>query len=1135
MTEKVTEQIVEVRDTRARQRALDPTTSFVVSAPAGSGKTELLIQRILTLLCQVDRPENILAITFTRKAASEMRERIVAALEEATAGAPVESDHQTQTRALALSVLARDSELSWNLLLNPNRLRIQTIDAFCRQIADQLCLDTGFSLPPLLTEDADELYRLAAEQMLGYLEQDSAQGQAMRKLTSHLDGNLEEICTLFANLLGSRDSWLPLALSRELLEPDYLQTRIRALAEETLEQTAAELQLLQSELEQLLDYALTYAEENPGDTKWLDEALCREIPPLDTTELNSWKALVGFLTTATGSFRKSAEKRLGFPSAKQSKDDALADVRKQQFVDLISALNENAKVLPLLNRIRALPDPENQSFTHEINSILMQLLPTLAAEFMVLSQERGETDYASVSMTALRALGEPDKPTPLALRLDYRINHILVDEFQDTSVTQVRLLESLTLGWQPDDGRTLFVVGDGMQSIYSFRKADVSLFMRARQFGIGEIQLEPLNLSANFRSEKQIVDWVNQSFQQTFPNKDDLISGQVGFQRADIVRPDSEWKVQLQGYGSRESEAEAIASNIAGKLKFSEDSIAILVRGRNHLSAILPALRERNIQWQAQDIDPLAERMAVMDIHSLTRALCSLADRIAWLSILRAPWAGLDNADLYHLCQWRPNKQEPVDEGPQTKEWPSIWTAIQSAQSIQAISSTGKQILSRIERAMSTAFTDLGHLPLRTLIDNLWRRLDGEATLFEIKDRQDINDYLDLLEASEQAGFISDWHAFERRLSDLYAQPTELAESEHLSSGRVQIMTIHKSKGLEFDHVYIPALDRSQRSSDNPLLLWWQREFHDGAEGYLLSTKPARGEEGDLYSYLKFEQNNRERHERARLLYVACTRAKKSLYMTATVGGDKEQIGKPSSGSMLAILWDQYQQQFSGSFAPAKNATETENPSLKHIRRIDPTRPIPEYADSAAPYLTEATPPIPGRFSINFVQRLLGDILHESLMRIVRDELPPESELFLDRWNQLLNSGGITADDKQAALNSLSQSLEQMSRDEVGRWLLDPTHQDSQAELDIDYFDSKGQIKRAIVDRTFVADGVRWIIDYKSSSPMEAESEDAFLDRESNAYRPQLARYAQLLSSPGTPVKALLYFPMAGLHQEISV
>jgi ATP-dependent helicase/nuclease subunit A len=128
-------------------------------------------------------------------------------------------------------------------------------------------------------------------------------------------------------------------------------------------------------------------------------------------------------------------------------------------------------------------------------------------------------------MAAQRALGEPEEPTDLALSLDYQIRHLLVDEFQDTSVSQFSLLEKLTAGWQRGDGRTIFVVGDPMQSIYRFREAEVGLFLKACGDGIGAIPLELVRLSANFRSDKGIVDWVNATFPSVLPTEEEITTG----------------------------------------------------------------------------------------------------------------------------------------------------------------------------------------------------------------------------------------------------------------------------------------------------------------------------------------------------------------------------------------------------------------------------------------------------------------------------------------------------------------------------------------------------------------------------------------------------------------------------------
>jgi len=122
--------------------------------------------------------------------------------------------------------------------------------------------------------------------------------------------------------------------------------------------------------------------------------------------------------------------------------------------------------------------------------------------------ERGEADFTEIAQGAVRALGTAEAPTDLLLSMDASVRHILVDEFQDTSFSQWELLVLLTSGWQPNDGRTLFLVGDPMQSIYRFRDAQVALFLKAQSEGLGSVQLEPLTLTTNFRSHAGLVDWV---------------------------------------------------------------------------------------------------------------------------------------------------------------------------------------------------------------------------------------------------------------------------------------------------------------------------------------------------------------------------------------------------------------------------------------------------------------------------------------------------------------------------------------------------------------------------------------------------------------------------------------------------
>ncbi len=150
------------QDHAAREQAIDPSQSFIVQAPAGSGKTELITQRYLALLANSQgEPEQIIALTFTNKAVNEMRTRIVNALTIAAQDAPCKSPHQENTKQLAMKVLKQDKKYNWCLLENPNRLRIQTIDAFCCRLTKQLPLMSGFGANANITEDPTPQYKKA--------------------------------------------------------------------------------------------------------------------------------------------------------------------------------------------------------------------------------------------------------------------------------------------------------------------------------------------------------------------------------------------------------------------------------------------------------------------------------------------------------------------------------------------------------------------------------------------------------------------------------------------------------------------------------------------------------------------------------------------------------------------------------------------------------------------------------------------------------------------------------------------------------------------------------------------------------------------------------------------------------------
>src|SRR5690606_10929817 len=221
-------------------------------------------------------------------------------------------------------------------------------------------------------------------------------------------------------------------------------------------------------------------------------------------------------------------------------------------------LVETPGLLEAMRPLYDLPPPQYSDTQWEALEAILALLNPAVARLRIIFGSRGQADFTEFAHGALAALGEADDPSDLLLSIDARISHILVDEFQDTSQSQFALLGKLTAGWQAGDGRTLFLVGDPMQSIYRFREAEVSLFLNARKDGLGSVRLEPLTLQTNFRSQANLVAWFNEAFTRVLPPEEDAASGAVPYSPAvPAVKnpPLAGPAVQWHGFHDRVSEA----------------------------------------------------------------------------------------------------------------------------------------------------------------------------------------------------------------------------------------------------------------------------------------------------------------------------------------------------------------------------------------------------------------------------------------------------------------------------------------------------------------------------------------------------------------------------------------------------
>jgi len=1093
-----------IPDSGARRGALDPARSFIVQAPAGSGKTGLLIQRYLRLLASVEHPEEIIAITFTRKAAGEMRERVLEALAQARAGRAPESEHERTTLELAVAALARDTAAGWGVTENPARLRIQTIDSLCAALTRQMPMLSRFGSQPESIEDAQALYAEAARATLALIEGDKAVAQDVERLLTHLDNDVGRIEGLLAEMLRRRDHWLRHVHGKER---DALETALKSERNGVFKRARG---LLPAEARAEWEAIAGYAFANLDRGRFNDG-------------IEDWAALARLFLTEEGEWRRSLTKNQGFPAGKA------AQPWKERAFALFEQLRAHDAFRITLAELRKLPPGEYREDQWEVLGAIMRLLPRAAAQLKLVFQARGQVDFTEVAQGALLALGGTEAPSDLALALDYRIRHLLVDEFQDTSISQYELIAKLTTGWEPGDGRTVFAVGDPMQSIYRFREAEVGLFLRARAAGIGDLALEAISLSANFRSQSGIVEWVNDIFPRVMPEREDVAAGSVPY-TASVATLGALAGAAVTVHpffnGDYAGEAGRVAELAAHARRENADAIvAILVRNRGHLREIVPRLKDAGLRFRAIEIEQLGHRPVVQDLLALTRALSHPADRLAWLAVLRAPWCGLTLADLDALA-----------EG----EARTVWELMNDEARVAALSNDGRERLARVRAVLQSSLDERCRGSLRERVAGAWFALSGPACVEDATDLEDAEIYFEYLGTHEEAGEFGDRVAFEDGLAELYALPDVQADD------RLQIMTIHKAKGLEFDTVIVPGLGRPPRGEDPRLFLWMEQPDEMRGEPALLLApiQEAGADDDPIYRWLQKLEAEKERFEAGRLIYVAATRARKRLHLLGAVrlAADDDgtpQVRAPHVRTLLNQLWPVVRGVFeeaAARLADSLRAPEEEgaddNKIDQSLRRIASgwQAPVPP------PRVAWSPPPEPprARDAIEFswvgeAARHVGSVVHRWLQRIADDGLAGWDEkrvrALKKAFENELVACGLSADAVTGCAARVAAILERTLADERGRQLLGP-HKDAQSELRLTGVGKDG-IVNIVVDRTFIdAGGTRWIVDYKTGTHEGADVE-AFLDREQERYRGQLEQYAALMRGiDSRPVRLGLYFPL---------
>lgn len=1057
-----------LHDHAQRHAATDPDCSYIVEAPAGSGKTEILTQRFLRLLARVQEPEQIIALTFTRKAANEMRERVLSALRHVSEGSLPNSPHQQTTFQYAQQALARDHTQGWHLLQHGRRLRIMTIDALCQMIAQAIPLHSHHYAT--ITEQPQILYHRAARAYVQDAQYEAVYQPDLKTLLQHLDNRQDVLIPLFAQVLAQRDQWLtPLFLARNQSKRDFEQ----ALAWITQHELTRFCQTIpndvQNELLALVKRLVTHG--------GLDNPKLSALEHWESfTQIDSEQAvaLASLFLTSTQTLRKGFDHHIGLK--RDRCPDPVYTQIKTQSKQICEALQSLPEFEAALLQISHLPKAEFAEQQWAVLQALFRVLPLLVAHLSLQFQDQGTIDFTGIAHQAKLALGHADTPSDLALYWDHQIQHLLIDEFQDTSIQQFELITHLIQGWEPHDGRTLFIVGDPMQSIYRFRAAEVGLFLRAKTQGIGPVRLNPMQLCANFRSAVPIVDWVNQQFADIFPKKDDIETGAVSFHPATamVAKHPGSFIRALQ-YANPMAEAQGVIEILKKTFRdYPQGTIAILVRSRSQLRAIVTLLRQEQIPFQGVDIDLLAQLPHLRDIWSLTQAFLMPGNRLAWLAWLRSPWVGLDLADLLVIAH---------DEK-------SIYQALAHSQDIPDLSAEGRVRAHYVYQIFQAAYLRRQQVPLVDMLCHILEQFHQEA-LLSPAEQEDLEQYWALLTQFTVDDQILDAVLFQEQFNRLYSQKTTQA--------RLQIMTIHKSKGLEFDCVILPGLGAHPQQSDRGLMRWLKLPRQQDYDLFLISPIKAITDEAcPVYDYLSHLDAQKSYYESQRLLYVAATRAKHRLYLLDS----HTTVRKKSFRHMLAT------QIFTTPTITAATQTLNELNTLPLLQRLPlsyyqaPPRTSLQAAHND-PSLCLFPPSLP---------RLIGIVTHTILQWICTYHPSNYAEVPWSLAHQHLKGMGFVGQALDSALAQMQSQIQAFFHDARGQWIAEHRH-DERNEFEI--LVEKNAATR-IIDRCFTESDVLWIIDFKTG-----QSDPQALIQ----HRVQLEQYAELFQNKQTlPIRCGLYY-----------
>ena len=1041
---------------------LTPDASGIVSASAGTGKTWLLVSRILRLLLEGRPPGSILAITFTNKAADEMRERLMARLLQWST-ASVDELHG-HLREIGIEETAPRHRLAARLyetlLYASEPVQITTFHAFCQQILRLFPLQTGAPLNFQVTENIEELHARAIDELFA---------QATRQPDSDFSRALDALFTLCNGVENARGALKAFLTHRNDWRAMHGDGELEAFQD-----TGDEGELKKFWQEDMRLRIRQYA-----------EALVRHDVKIRSVPVEQLHESAACETLDAKAFERL---HACFFTKKNKPRAVLKKNSPEGFVEALMSLDYDG----LVKTIEDTRDRLLQRRNELLNTAWRHAGEHLCGIYRDLKRENGLLDFDDLEWEGGKLLSNEQQ---LQYRLGSKIEHLLVDEFQDTNPSQWQLLRPLLEEIVSQETGSVFIVGDVKQSIYGFRRADPELQQAAADW-LGENcpgSLHP-KMNTSRRSAQAIMDCVNRVFGEPeqkaptgFRTHDTMRTTGGGVRVLDLheseTPPATAWRNPLReprssSRGASAEEAESVAQTIArlvkNRLPIEEDGrqrpfqyrdAIVLARQTTRFGTFLQALRTAGIPSVSTREQNFLTSLEVADWIALLEFLQNPRRDDALAEVLRSPIYSLTDEQLWQIARapgdcWQ-SKLVSLGRDDKTSWW------------------------RRIDRQLTSWIELHGQLPPHDLLDRIYH----EANLVQryrqavpAQERGRVGDNLDaLLEFALdfESGRYPDAGRFLQNLKDLKRLAGNKADTRTpADSDCVRLMSIHGAKGLESPVVFLVDCASGPKDKDTyQTLVDWLPADEKPRQYVLLPVKDQRS--SALHDLVE-RRKQREQREAVNLLYVALTRAKQYLFVSGSGKADgdhwyrkiRDAVGKDGllGDDALTCTGDHLEQ----PDAPAKD--DGKAPLQLSTTPTAPT--APRIATAKNPSRIAASGGGGGTSDEDGALR--GQMIHRALELLNISDFA-DADALHERLSEEYDEAG------ESLAAWAQEAWDLVRRPQLAELFTDTLYQQVHNEMPLLYRHNGEQIFGTL-DRLCVAENSAWLVDYKTHRTGDPEA-----------------------------------------------